>query len=481
MAFGVTSEGFKAKKYSDILSELSTSLKTELGIDIDANPDSVAKVLTNIISLALAEEWALPQALQSMFDIDKAEGKHLDDLVGYISLSRLKAAPSNGNVYITANKEMVIPINSVFKDNNENTYINNNTINIVPTNCVKLVLTVDPLAGVGDILTVTVGGVDSSVTITSNVSAAVLALITNITNKSNGVTAKNTTEVNQISIQTTNDKAPSNILFSNNLSIVSVTSFGNVARANVGNYKVSAGDITVPPNLTGITSVTNRYDFTTGRFVESDIDLRNRHTLSVSTAGAATVKAIRADLLGITGVTSAIVIENDSLIIDSDGIPEKAFLSVVKGGVEQDIGDALWKTKGAGIETYGKIIVPVVDSQGNVQAVKFSRPNPIYVHMHIDYSIYQEEADEFPSDGEYQMLSTILSYGDALVGGEDVIPQRFSSNVFNSIGGLSMVNITVGSTVSPNDPTPTLSTTPLPIDVISEADFSEGRITFSEV
>lgn len=481
MAFGVTSEGFKAKKYSDILSDLSTNLKTELGIDIDAAPDSVAKIITNIFSLALAEEWALPQALQSMFDISKAEGKHLDDLVGYVGISRLKATASSGNVYITTSEEVTMPSGSIFKDVSDNNYISNTSISVVPSSCVSTTLTVNPLTQSGEILTVTANGVTSSVTVTSTKEAAVLSLITNLTNKNNKVVAESVAEPTQILINNTNDLISSDISFSNNLSIASITSFGTVAKTVVGNYKVAAGTVTIPPSFSSITNVTNRYDFTVGRFLETDIDLRNRHALSVSTAGAATVEAIRADLLGVEGVTSATVIENDSMFPDSKGIPAKAFLSVVKGGEDQDIGDALWQTKGAGIETDGKITVPVIDSQGGLQPVKFSRPDPIYIHMHVDYLIYQEKADEFPLNGEDQMLSQILNYGDSLSGGEDVIPQRFSSTIFNSIGGLSEVNITIGYTISPNDPTPTLSTSPLPIDIISEADFSESRITFSEV
>ena len=62
-----------------------------------------------------------------------------------------------------------------------------------------------------------------------------------------------------------------------------------------------------------------------------------------------------------------------------------------------------------------------------------------------------------------------------------MIPQRFATQVFNNVGGLSVVNVTTGSTVGPNDPTPTLSGNVLPVDTISEANFDGLRITFTEV
>lgn len=479
MTFGVTSEGFKAKKFADIIAELSESLNTELGVDIDSDPDSIAKVITNIYALALADEWALPQALQSMFDIDKAEGKHLDDLVGYIGLSRLSAAKTTGKQYISANNELTVPANSVFKDIDDNEFLNSGEIFVGLLSCVDCRLEPNDSVIIGNILSVTVNGVTSSVTVTTSVSSAISILANSINSADNGAVAG--VIAGQINIAAVDDTLSMVITTTSNLDINSVSSFGTVSAPEVGDIGVGANQVTIPPALGGIVSTTNRYAYTTGRFQETDQDLRNRHSLSLSTAGAATVEAIRADILRVSGVSAAFVLENDTLVTDVNNIPPKAFLAIVKGGEAQDIGESIWTNKPAGIETYGNINVTVVDSQGDNQSVSFSRPNEKYIHMRVDYTIYSEESGDFPTDGEDQMLNQIIAYGDGLDVGEDVIPQRFSSQIFQNVGGLQRVDIYIGSTVSPNDPTPTLTNVTLPIDALSEANFSEARITFVEV
>lgn len=486
MTFGVTPEGFKAKRFIDIIQEIGDNLKTELGIDINSDPDSVAKVLTNIYSLALAEEWELSQSLQSMFDIDKAEGKHLDDLVGYIGLTRLQAVASRGKEYISASKNLTIPANSVFKDTNGNIYNNQNPIIVSPSNCVFVEVEIPTTTPVGSILTIIINNITSSVNITTTIPAALALLVGDINNKSasNKVTALNTSSGGKhtFSITNNNDQVPSIITMSTNLVSGNVISFGDVVYNTVGEIQIEPNTVTIAPTISGITGVTNRYAFIVGRLQESDIDLRNRHKLTLSTAGSATVEAIRADLLRISGVTTVIVIENDTETTSVQGLPPKSFLAIVKGGLDQTIADTLWYDgKAAGIATYGNITLPVVDSQGNNQYVSFSRPTPVYIHMHVDYSLYDEQSTLFPADGEQQILNQILAYGDGLDIGEDVIPQRFSAQIFNNVGGLGVVNVTVGSTVGENDPTPPLSSNILSIDQLSEANFDAMRITFTEI
>jgi hypothetical protein len=480
MTFGVTPTGFKAKRYSDILAELGDSFKNELGIDIDSNPDSIAKVLTNIMSLSLAEQWALPQAVQSMLDINKSEGAHLENLVGYVGLTRLEEAFSNGFCFIKANKEMTIPKGNTFRDINNHTYLNVDEIPVTTSSCVVLTLELLPSVAVNDIVTVVIGGESFHKTVSSTWTVALSTLATDIINRVNGVFTV-TSDHDSITITSVNDRESANIAHSNNFKVREVTSIGNISKTEVGDFGVPANIVTGAPSLEGIIEVNNRYIFTVGRYRETDEALRLRHKASVRTSGAATVEAIRADLLGISGVTSAIIIENDTMVDVVDGTEAKAFSVVVKGGADQDIGEVLWKTKGAGIPTNGNIPVTIVDSQGTSQVMKFSRPNPIYVHIHVEYEKYSEEFGVFPTDGEDQMRDKIVAYGSSLDVGVDVIPQRFSSNIFNSIGGLSQVNITAGTTLAPNEPTPALTMNVLPVNTLSESEFDALRVTFTEI
>lgn len=481
MAFGVTPEGFKAKRFEDILAEISANLKTELNIDIDANPDSISKVLTNIYTLALAEEWALPQALQSMFDIDKAEGKHLDNLVGIQKLTRLPAVASFGDEYVTASQETTVPTGSTFSDASGNTYSNPAEIPVSLTACVDAVLQVNPAAMVGDTITIVINSVISSEQIVTTVQDALDALIIKI----NSFTTMNATDLSSggdfiVRIENEDDTVASNVTI-NNFIINALTSFGVIERDETSAFGVSPDTVIVPPSVTGIISVTNRYTFVAGRAEETDIELRARYKLSFSAGGSCTIDAILADLLQVSGVVTALVTENTSIYPDTDGNPPKSFLCVVKGGQDEDIAASIWSNKPSGIETSGDQVAIAVDSLGNDQPVRFSRPTPIYVHVNVAYSLYDEQSNLFPLDGENQILNTILEYGNGLSIGEDVIPQRFSSEVFQNVQGLSIVNVTVGTTPNSTDPTPILTPNIISIDGTSEASFEIGRITVSEI
>lgn len=485
MAFGVTSEGFKAKKFEDIIAEIAVSLKTQLGIDIDANPDSIAKVITNIYSLALAEEWALPQGLQSMFDIGKSEGKHLDDLVGYIGLTRLSAASSFGDIYLTSTQATTIPANTTFEDVSGDTYSNLSSFDISLSACVGTVAEVDPSVIVGDVLSINLASVVSQVVVTTTVASAVTALVLDInTNTINsGYSATDTTSGGnpEVTISKVDDRTQNSVIYSSNFNLTTITSFGEITKDVVGEFIIVPNTVTTPPSITGITSSTNRYVFITGRYDETDQQLRARHKLSLSFGGTATVDAIRSDILRVLGVVTTIIVENDTLTTTSIGQPPKSVLCVVKGGADNAIAQSIWDNKPAGIQTFGSTTEAVTDSQGNTQFINFSRPSPVYTHVRVDYSLYNEQSSLFPVNGEQQISDLVISYGESLKIGEDVIPQRFSSEIFQGIQGLAVVNITIGSTVNPSDPTPPLSSNVLSISDISESNFSATRITISEI
>ncbi len=485
MTFGVTPEGFQAKRFADIVDDISTDLLTELGLDVDASPDSVAKILTNVFSLAVSEVWSGTQAMQSMLDIDKAESAHLDNLVGYLGLKRLSPVGSSGNVYVTSTKEVTLPIGTQYKDSAGNKYLGDNTTLITKTNCTSISVDIAPTIQFGDTIVMGVNGISYSKQVTVSVASTVGAMVADITSNTvtNLTTAVNTTVGSKYSITITNnnDKTPSSFSFSTNLILTSITGFGSAVRSEVGALGVAVGTVDVAPSISGVTSVTNRYPFTLGRLIETDVDLRKRHKLSLSTSGSATVEAIRADVLVVDGVTNAFVIENDTGEVTGLGQPIKSFLVVAKGGLSQDIGEAIWNSKGAGIQNTGDIAVTVVDSQGDNRITYFSRPTPIYTHINIQYTIYSEQSNQFPSNGLQQIQEQVVAFGTTLAVGEDVIPQRLATHIFNNVGGLESVAVILGKTTGANDTTPALTAAKLDISQVSEAVFASSRISVIEV
>lgn len=194
----------------------------------------------------------------------------------------------------------------------------------------------------------------------------------------------------------------------------------------------NAGTVTaIETPVAGWASVTNILDAIVGRNVETDADFRQRRLLLLTRSGDATVDAIRADVLAVAGVTACFVYENTSLVTDVDGVPAKAFETVVIGGTNQDVGEAIFASKPAGIHTYGNTFVTVTDSQGFDHTINFTRP----VQRNLELQItVDRDAATFPLDGSDQIKNALVAFVNALPIGADVIRNELFGPIFEIAG-----------------------------------------------
>jgi uncharacterized phage protein gp47/JayE len=232
----------------------------------------------------------------------------------------------------------------------------------------------------------------------------------------------------------------------------------------------AAGTLTsIETSVSGWTSAVNPLDAENGRNIESDVDFRVRREELLQRAGAATVEAIRADLLTLTGVSEAIVLENVTLVTDANGLPAKSFEAIVSGGVDQDIRDQIFASKPAGIEAHGTISGTITDSMGFSHTIKFSRPTTKDVFIIIDVIA---EADDFPSDGAAQIKQALVDFGEEEYQiGDDVIASKLKCEAFNVSGVLDVTNFLLGFSSPPTLPNN------LTIGIREIADLDTSRIT----
>lgn len=163
--------------------------------------------------------------------------------------------------------------------------------------------------------------------------------------------------------------------------------------------------------IVGVDSVTNPTLVSGGRDQETDPELRERYKLSLSAGGSPTVNGIRASVLGVEGVRTATVVENNTSEVDTDGRPPKSFETYVLGGESEDIAHAIFNRKAAGIEPYGTEEVTLMDDSGNEQLVRFSYSEQIPIYMNLEI---QTDAS-FPLNGHEQIRTNIIQY----IGGVD--------------------------------------------------------------
>ena len=214
---------------------------------------------------------------------------------------------------------------------------------------------------------------------------------------------------------------------------------------------VLANTITTIVNpLTGVTAVTNALGTTGGADVETDESLRARYDESISLGGASTTSAIEAELLQVQNVVDARVTENVTMAT-VDGVPAKAFEAMVYGGVNADIADAIYRTKAAGIQAFGDIIVPITDDYGQVHNIGFSRVAEITVYVNV---VLTTDTDLFPVDGMTTIETNIIKY----IGGTDADSTKYYGlglgddvvytkiiGICHSVAGVTDVTVTLST------------------------------------
>lgn len=168
-----------------------------------------------------------------------------------------------------------------------------------------------------------------------------------------------------------------------------------------GPVVANAGTLTViDGSQIGWDSITNAEDAELGRLTESNLSYRVRRIEELAAEGGGTVPGIRADLLrDVPTVRAVNVIENYTGDV-VDGLPAKSFEAVVRSVVSVDDDDAIaevvWANKPAGIEPFGTETVMLLDSEGEMQTVHFSRPvaRNVYVALRLktDPAVYESDA-----------------------------------------------------------------------------------------
>jgi len=217
-----------------------------------------------------------------------------------------------------------------------------------------------------------------------------------------------------------------------------------------GPVQALAGTLTVVTPVTGWNSVTNPADATEGENVETDVALRLRRETELAQSGASTVDAIRADVAQVGGVLAITVFENTSLLTDSDGLPGKSFEVVVFDGAvpaadDDEIAQAIWESKPAGILSYGQTNGVATDTEGVEHTLGFTRVEVLDVWLEFDLTV-----DALSYAGDAAVAAAVAAFGDAnLTNGGDVILSRLCTAIFGVGGVLDIVATRAGFAVSP--------------------------------
>ena len=437
MAFGLDSTGFTKKRVSDIINALNASYKAAYGeafiVDTDSAPGKQIGIHADEISLL----WEGLQAVWDGVDVDSATGVSQDRLYALTGLTRISSQPSIVTLYLAGTPATIIPAGSV----------------------VSVQQTGDLFETTGDI---TLGAI-GTVSVSSITRVSTTATVT--TGLAHGFSTGNVVYIKGA------DQSDYNILAQ--ITVTGGTTFtytvaGSPTTPATGTIEALegtsasfesstdgaivglAGTITeIETTISGWDFAENLIDADLGRDDETDAEFRTRREESLALLGAATFEAIRTALVNTTGVTGVTLLENDTGIIDGNGQVPHSINALVVGGTDNNIAQTLFDEKAAGIETIGVESGNLTDSQGDSRTFFFDRLTAVQIDIIVSVT-KNTDPGEGPvfdtvngseAQGETNIKTALVNYGNTLVSGNDVVNSYMVSAV-GTVEGMTTFSVT---------------------------------------
>ena len=473
MSYGITPTGFNKKPLSAIKTDIEEALRSVFG-EITVEPASVFGQIIGVLSKPEADVWELCEVLYNTLSPQRAEGVILDDICAYTGISRLAATYTLVTVLLEGTEGTLVPAATLGRMlDTQNIFELEVDTTIAKASVVNCRVSIDAVVAAYD-YTIYIDGtpyVYTCAVATVEEIADNLASVINFAQSRINCIPYPDGSIDMIMIDKRTVWAVD--IAAANMSFDYMATPSTFKSQVIGRLICPANTLTeILTPVSGLNSIYNQIDGDTGRDIEDDISLRGRREASLQVTGAATVDAITARLFQeVANVATVKVIENYEEIT-VDGRPPKSFESVVEGGDEDDIAAKIWEVKPAGIRPFGTITKQVTDSQGDLQTVQFSRPTYKYAHVRVSLTLNPEET--FPEDGLETIEGNILSVGNTLGIGDDIVVQKFTGAIF-AVEGVYTAVIEVAITPTPFD-IPVYQTTNIAIDKTEIAVFSLGRI-----
>ncbi len=440
--YGVTETGFVRKTFDEIREDLGTSLIETYG-PLDLTDESWVGNFRDIFSEDVSLLWYGLEGINNANSPDTATGTALDNIASINNIVRQEATATTVIAQISGINQTLIPENSQASAIGVPTFFNL-TQDTVITNlsCLKVQIDITSIIEPSYIVVINSTNITYMLQVDDTKTLIVDGLVNQINTAAIGVTASNISDILHIESDTLTELF--SVYIQDGLTILEITTNANFVAVDKGFIPLPAETLTtIQTPISGWNSITNAESGITGRNRETDTELRLRRKESVRLGGAGTVEAIRARLLNVPGVTAVSITENTDLVV-VDGIPGKSFQALVLGGLDQDIGDAIWKAKPAGIKAFGNVDVTVVDSTDKEQLVQFSRPVNLYIYVNVE--ITEDDSNMFPVNGVEVITENIASQINLLNVNEDVIYQSLYKSVY-SVQGVQSATITIGGTL----------------------------------
>lgn len=198
----------------------------------------------------------------------------------------------------------------------------------------------------------------------------------------------------------------------------------------------------------GVTGVNNSAPATiVGENEETDAEMKIRHARSFNLAAVGPADSVLAAILAANAVSDAYVAENVTGGTVA-GVPAHSIWTIVEGGTDADVGQAIYSKKGPGCGMRGAVTVDIARPNGTTFTAKFDRP--IQEDLYIKLTLVPKRAGiTFDTDVIKADLVAALKYkiaqsaniGDVVVAMLSIAPDGICSTLGVSDDGMAYVDI----------------------------------------
>lgn len=484
----VTATGFKRRTLLQIKQDLETELKAVFGPSFETTPESPNGYLVAMLAKALSSLQELGQEIYDAHNPATATGLALDYIMAVAGMTRRAATPCRGPVVCYTDQDsLTIPAgSSVMRQRGALRFTLDTDLYIGGNYCNAWILAADQSpAGTTTDFEIYVPAADGK-----------LALDIELQFTNSGRTSTQILQLlgDALSRDTSAEFSchmDGGLLYINCVRPCSLEDLPAVAkvvgRGMAGDFTATepgfqtanVGEIrSVVSSIDGWTGCDNLESLTPGADYESDTEALTRFYAHVdSTKGNATDEAIAAQVRdNVPGVTLARVKSNRLLTTDADGRPGKSFETLVVGGEDLDVAQAIYKSQPAGIQSYGNTSVTFLDANGDEQLIQFSRPVPKYLWIKVTGSLYSEE--DFPGVDVLKQAILDWSSGEYIMG-KDVIQSRIAVPI-GQVPGVGNVTIQAALSDTPTGAhTYTATSIPVGLTAYAVASLDRMEVTLS--
>jgi uncharacterized phage protein gp47/JayE len=457
---GLSATGLEIKTIDDVLNDSRTRASdifadlVPAGDIVDVGDNSALGRMIGVMAPAEASLWEAIQQIYDSFNPNTALGVALDNIVALSGINRLVAAPTRAQVLLEGSTNTVIssPLGKAYSSTTQRVFSILNPVVLSPegaSGCGIAITSVQNSTVYRFSYSIDgVNFIDAEITspASGNTAASILALLkAQIDILFVGVFTTYYQD-GRLFVSRIDPFQIADFDVSVNIAIQKVIKLGVAQDDVVGEFAQPAMAIdTISVPIAGWDSVVNPVAATTGRLQETDPQLRERFRNSKFVQSANIIESLIDALSNVSGVTDVQVYENDTDTTDVNGVPPKAFMPIILGGLPTDIGTAIWTNKPTGILSYGNATVQITDSLGFVHNIGYKRPTEVPIYVSIDITA----TGALAGDAAATIRQNVVEYGqDVNFIGDDVIYSRFYTPV-NAVPGHQVNSLTIGTSPSP--------------------------------